>query len=151
MDALTEKPWFANGLKFHCTGCGKCCTGPSGYVFLSETDLHTLAAHFSLTPQAFAKKYTRLVDDQYALLDRPGSDACIFLKDNKCSVYGARPIQCRTFPWWVQNIETPSDWEEAALHCEGINHPDAKEVDVVEIQAQCLTHLDNLLDQNFSL
>jgi Fe-S-cluster containining protein len=79
-----------------------------------------LAAHFSLTPEEFAKHYTRLVEGQYALLDRPGSDQCIFLQDNKCNVYGSRPTQCRTFPWWIQNLKKPKEWEEAATHCEAI-------------------------------
>jgi Fe-S-cluster containining protein len=153
MDSLTppSEPWFANGLRFKCTGCGKCCTGPSGYVFLSESDLQNLADHFSLSPQEFAKKYTRLVDGGYALLDRPGSDHCLFLEDKKCTVYEARPVQCRTFPWWIQNLKEPEEWEEAATHCEGINHPDAPIVPAVEIQVQCLTYLDNLIEQNFSL
>jgi Fe-S-cluster containining protein len=152
MDTLTiEKPWFADGLKFKCTGCGKCCSGPSGYVFLSEPDLERLAAHFSLTPKAFAQKYTRLVDGQYALLDRPNSGDCIFLKDKRCSVYEARPIQCQTFPWWIHNLKEPAEWEEASHHCEGINHPDAPVIDSVAIQTECLTYLDNLLEQNFSL
>jgi len=152
MDTLSiATPWFAEGLKFKCTGCGKCCSGPSGYVFLSEPDLERLAAHFSLTPQEFAKKYTRLVDEQYALLDRPNSGDCIFLKDKRCSVYDARPIQCQTFPWWIQNLKEREEWEEAAEHCEGINHPDAPVIGEVEIQTQCLTYLDNLLEQNFSL
>lgn len=148
LDALNE--WFSKGLRFHCTGCGKCCTGRDGYVFLSKLDLEKLANHFSLTPEAFAKKYTRLVDGQLALLDQMRSDHCIFLKDKKCTVYEARPVQCRTFPWWIQNLQTPSDWEEAARHCEGINHPEAKIVPALDIQVQCLTHLDNLLEQNFS-
>jgi Fe-S-cluster containining protein len=152
MDPLKKTDiWYEKGLRFKCTGCGKCCTGSSGYVFLSESDLDNLATHFSLSPQQFAKQYTRLVDGQYALLDRTGSDQCIFLQDNKCQVYDARPTQCRTFPWWIHNLKKPKDWIAAAKHCEGINHPEAPLVSAVEIETQSLTYLDNLLDQNFSL
>jgi Fe-S-cluster containining protein len=147
----TVEPWFDDGLKFKCTGCGKCCTGSPGYVFLSRMDLDRLANHFQLTPEAFAQKYTRLVDGQYALLDRANSHDCVFLQDKKCTVYDARPTQCRTYPWWIHNLRDPSDWEEAAERCEGINHPDATLVPSLIIQEQCLTYLDNLLDQNFSL
>jgi hypothetical protein len=146
-----EEPWFDEGLRFKCTGCGKCCTGSPGYVFLSQTDLQNLANHFSLTEEEFVKKYTRLIDGQYALLDMEGSYDCVFLKNNQCTVYEARPIQCRTFPWWVQHLRDPQDWQEAALRCEGINHPDAPLVPSIKIQEQCLTYLDNLLDQNFSV
>jgi uncharacterized protein len=154
MDTEVEppaEPWFSEGLRFKCTGCGKCCTGSPGYVYLSNQDIENLSTHFGLEQEQFTRKYTRLVDGQYALLDAPGSYDCQFLKNNQCTVYNARPIQCRTFPWWVHHLREPSDWEDAAGRCEGINHPDAPLVPSLHIQEQCLTYLDNLLDQNFDL
>lgn len=147
----TVEPWFKEGLRFQCTGCGGCCTGSPGYVFLSQTDLERLAMHKQMTPQEFAKKFTRLVEDQHALLDHPGNYDCVFLKDKKCTVYEARPTQCRTFPWWVHHLRDEEDWKAAKERCEGIDHPDAPIVPSLHIQEQCLTYLDNLLDQNFSL
>lgn len=149
MDTEVIEPWFAEGLKFKCTGCGKCCTGSPGYVFLSHTDLENLSQHLKLSIDEFTKQYTRYVDGQYALLDHPTSYDCVFLKENKCTVYEARPIQCRTFPWWVQHLRDENDWTAAAERCEGINHPEAPIVPSLHIQEQCLTYLDNLLDQNF--
>ncbi len=150
MDEKIE-PWFDDGLRFKCTGCGKCCTGSPGYVYLSSTDLDRMSDHFKMTREQFAQKYTRLVEDQYALLDMPGSYDCVFLKNNQCTAYEARPTQCRTFPWWIHNLRDPQDWEEASKRCEGINHADAPIVPSLIIQEQCLTYLDNLLDQNFTL
>lgn len=144
-------PWFEDGLRFKCTGCGQCCTGSPGYVYLSLPDLERLAAHFQLSPQEFAKQYTKDVDGQYALLDHADSNDCIFLKDKKCTVYEARPTQCRTFPWWIYHLREPKEWEEASKRCEGINHPDAPVVPSLHIQEQCLTYLDNLIEQNFTL
>jgi uncharacterized protein len=146
-----QEPWFSEGLRFQCTGCGKCCTGSPGYVYLSEQDLYRLADHFQLSPHDFAKKYVRKIEDQYALLDRQGSNDCIFLKENRCSVYEARPAQCKTFPWWIYHLREPRDWDDAAARCEGINHPDAPIVPSLHIQTECMTYLDNLLDQNFTL
>jgi len=152
MDEITPEiaPWFEDGLKFKCTGCGKCCTGSPGYVFLSKSDMERLSSHFSLTLDEFTKKYTRLIDGQYALLDRLHSEDCIFLENNRCSVYEARPVQCKTFPWWIHNLRDPEDWEEASTKCEGINHPEAPLVPSLKIQEECLTYLDNLLDQHFT-
>lgn len=145
-----ELPWFSDGLKFKCTGCGKCCTGAGGYVFLSQQDLNHLSERFHMEEKQFLQKYCRYVDGQYALLDKPNTD-CIFLQDNRCSVYEDRPIQCRTFPWWIYNLRNIDDWNQAAERCEGVNHKDAPIVDALTIETQCLTYLDNLLDQNFDL
>lgn len=154
MDTEVEaqpKPWFSEGLKFKCTGCGQCCTGSPGYVYLSNGDLERLSNHFGLTEEEFKKKYTRYVDGDYALLDEASSYDCVFLKDKKCTVYEARPVQCRTFPWWIHHLRDSNDWEEASKRCEGINHPEAPIIPSLIIEEQCLTYLDNLLDKNFDL
>lgn len=123
--SFQSKPWYQNGLRFKCTGCGKCCT-KKGYVWLEEEDIKALSNHFNLSEEAFIKKYTRNCGFDLALLDNPQSDDCIFLKDKKfCEVYEARPKQCRTFPWWPQNVSSASDWEEAKKECEGIDHEEA--------------------------
>lgn len=145
-----SKPWIKDGLFFKCTGCGKCCTGSPGYVFLAPRDLTLLANHVHLSEEEFIKHYTHVVEDQLSLIDSQGTDACIFLKDNKCSVYESRPIQCRTFPWWAYHLENKKSWERAGIDCEGINHPEASLVPILHIEEQLATYLDNLLEQNFS-
>lgn len=144
-----SEPWFKEGLRFKCTGCGKCCTGSPGYVFISASDLDALSEHLQLPKEEFIKRYTYNVDGHLSLIDSPESDACIFLDKDKCSVYEARPIQCRTFPWWLHNLRTPEEWKATAERCEGVNHPDAPIVPGLEIETQCLSYLDSLLDQNF--
>ncbi len=146
---MSEEPWFKDGLNFKCTGCGKCCTGTPGYVFLSPSDINALVAHFKMSEEDFFKRYIRIVDGQPALIDEPGTFSCVFLENEKCSVYESRPVQCRTFPWWIHTIQTPENWKEAAVHCEGINHPDAPLVSANEIAIQTTTYLDNLIEQNF--
>ena len=148
MEKTMKKPWFHQGLRFKCTGCGKCCTGSDGYVFLSPADLIALADHFKLSVTEFIDQHTRVVDNQICLLDSPGSDKCIFLKDNKCSAYHARPVQCRTFPWWLHNLESPDSWSSAAVHCEGIDHCDAEQISGEKIAQECMNYIDNLVEQN---
>lgn len=143
--------WFSKGLSFQCTGCGKCCTGSPGYVFLSQKDIIALATHHKMTTELFCKKYTRLVNGEPALLDRPSSGDCIFLENNRCSVYESRPVQCKTFPWWFENLESPDHWARAAEGCEGIGRSEDAIVPKAEIEQQCTTYLDNLIEQNFSL
>lgn len=119
-------PWYKDGLRFKCTECGKCCTGSPGYVWVTEEEMSAISAVLNITVDAFKKKYTRQKHNRYALiekkaLDNSGDFDCVFLKDKKCQVYQARPKQCRTFPWWQENLNSENSWDLASKECEGIN------------------------------
>lgn len=117
-------PWYKEGLRFECTGCGKCCTGPSGYVWLDLEEMQDMAKALDIPLDLFKRKYIRIRDNQYSLIERKnlkGEYDCVFLQGNKCQVYQARPKQCRTFPWWPQNLNTEESWKIAAKECEGIS------------------------------
>lgn len=121
---MGDLPWYKDGLRFKCTGCGKCCTGGPGVVWITEEEMVGIARLLSISIELFRRRYIRLVDNRYALIEKKITETqydCVFLKDNKCSVYQARPIQCRTYPWWKQNLNSQESWDRAAQECEGIN------------------------------
>ncbi len=126
--------WYNKGLSFKCTGCGQCCTGSPGYVWVTEEEMQNIADHVQLSLEEFCKKYVRRVGNRFALLERPKNYDCIFLQGNKCQIYSVRPKQCKTFPWWKENVSSPEAWEEAAKRCEGINHPEAPLISLKEIE-----------------
>lgn len=131
-----SQPWYKKGLRFQCTGCGQCCTGAPGYVWLTLKEAEAMALFLKMPLQEFIQMYTRQVDGELALKEYPRSYDCIFLRDKKCQVYGARPVQCRTFPFWPENVESKKAWEETARRCEGINHADAPLIPLSEITKQ---------------
>lgn len=120
-----DAPWYKDGLRFECTGCGKCCTGSPGYVWITPEEIEKIADHLNLSLSDFSKRYLRVVNGNYALKERIVTYDCVFLDGKQCSIYSLRPKQCKTFPWWVQNLQTPEDWELAAKRCEGINFKSA--------------------------
>lgn len=130
-------PWYADGLSFECTGCGQCCTGSPGYIWVNEEEIEQIAEFLNLTLQEFAQRYLRRVKGHFSLLELPKSYDCIFLKDNKCQIYSVRPTQCRTYPWWPRNLKSKEDWQEAARFCEGIR-PNAPTVPLETIENQRL-------------
>jgi Fe-S-cluster containining protein len=136
--------WFKKGLRFKCTGCGKCCTGADGYVFLTSDDIRAMASHLHISEKEFVEHYTRIVDGNLCLIDFSGSDHCIFLVNHRCSIYPARPTQCKTYPWWIHNIDTAESWNHTATFCEGINHPQAPLISADEIGMNCLQYLQLL-------
>lgn len=130
-----NEPWFKEGLRFKCTGCGECCTGAPGAVWVSEEEIQLFAEHFKISRETFIEQYTKNIDGKLSLKDHPINFDCVFLKDKKCTVYKLRPSQCRTYPWWPKILESKNDWENAAKWCEGINHKDAPIVSFEEITA----------------
>lgn len=119
-DGKGARAWYAEGLRFACTGCGRCCTGGDGYVWVSPDEIRALAVRFDLAADEFGRRYLRRFEGRYALLDGPGGD-CVFLSGKSCTVYDDRPAQCRAFPWWPANLRSPRAWQRAATACEGIS------------------------------
>jgi Fe-S-cluster containining protein len=126
--------WYKEGLPFKCTGCGQCCTGSPGYVWISDVEVAEMAALLQISVELFVRTYTRHVHGRLALIEHSRTYDCVFLKERKCQVYSARPKQCRTFPWWPEHLKSRQNWEEAAKRCEGINHEDAPLVSLAEIK-----------------
>jgi Fe-S-cluster containining protein len=122
LKVIQDNPvWYEKGLSFECTGCGACCTGSPGYIWVNEEEIASIAAHLNLSIQEFSNRYLRQVHGRLSLLEDPRSYDCIFLKDKKCQIYNLRPVQCRTFPWWPTLLASEESWKKAAQGCEGIS------------------------------
>lgn len=148
IDSDEKQPWYHKGLRFKCTGCGKCCTGAPGFVFLTEEDITNLTQCLGITREEFVKRYTKSFNGRLSLRDDTPNYSCIFLKDKKyCQVYQARPIQCRTYPYWLMNLSSQEQWEEEAERCEGINHPEAPLISKEEIERIAAIHAGLSEDQ----
>lgn len=129
-----DDPWYKKGLRFACTECGACCTGSPGYVWLEEADIEAICEHLKISRADFLKRYTRQVGFRFALKEDPKNYDCVFLKDDRCTIYSARPGQCKSFPWWIEHLSSLKAWKQAAKRCEGIDHPDGKLYTLREIQ-----------------
>lgn len=126
--------WYKNGLKFECTGCGKCCTGSPGAVWLNPNEIQTIADFLKISKENFLAKFTRLIDGRLSLIEKEHYD-CVFLNGKFCSIYPVRPVQCQTFPFWHTILESKENWEAAKSSCEGIND-NAPIVSFEEIEKQ---------------
>ncbi|MCZ2343110.1 MAG: YkgJ family cysteine cluster protein [Bacteroidales bacterium] len=118
-DDAQEEYWFADGLRFTCTQCGKCCTGEPGFVWLTEEELERIA-HFRREPLDVVRAvYTRMARNRRTLREAANGD-CVFWSATKgCTVYPVRPAQCRTWPFWESNLNTPDDWQRTVDICPG--------------------------------
>ena len=130
-----DKVWYEKGLEFSCTGCGKCCTGSPGFVWLSDEEIDRMAEHLKLPRDEFLKKYTRKHFGRVTLIEKGEKYDCVFLKNMQCSVYHVRPSQCRTYPFWPKVLESNRTWNEEKKYCEGIEREGSKVYSLEEIQS----------------
>lgn len=114
-------PWYSEGLPFKCTQCGKCCTGSPGYVWVSVEEMAEMANGLNLTLSAFKRLYVRRIGNRYALIEKKSDNhSCIFYQEKQCRVYMNRPLQCRAYPFWKENLLSEESWKQTAIECEGI-------------------------------
>jgi len=119
---MNKEKWWSSGIRFECQGSGKCCTshGEFGFVFLTLEDRRRFARHLGLTTSAFTRKYCDRDGRVYHLKEDPKNPDCMFLKDKRCSVYHARPTQCRTWPFWPEVMSAKAWSKDVAQFCPGV-------------------------------
>ncbi len=107
-------------IRFECQGSGKCCVSHDGhgYVYFSLKDRRRIAEHLGIPTRTFTKDYCTKEGAFYHLKNLHGP--CHFLKGKKCSVYEARPTQCRTWPFWPENMDAKKWKTEIAAFCPGV-------------------------------
>ena len=116
----TGNKFYSPGIRFACRGDGKCCRnhGRHTYVYVSFNDRRRLAVHLNLSTPEFTKRFTQAADGMVHLKD-PDRD-CPFFAENRCTVHEARPGQCRTWPFWKENMH-PKVWERDVMaFCPGV-------------------------------
>lgn len=135
-DSIALTVWYADGLRFSCTQCGNCCSGPPGYVWVSAHEARDIAASLGITLREFRKRHLRRIGTRHSLRELPDGD-CEFLvrtPDGKthCGIYQTRPIQCRTWPFWKSNLKSPETWQQCGQTCPGLNRGEHHSLEVIQ-------------------
>ncbi len=83
----------------------------AGYVQVSRQDIRRLAKFLGLTARQFEQNHVVKVTRRGEKLIKDGNDTCQFLGENRtCSVYEARPRDCRGYVCWDQDDDTVYDF-----------------------------------------
>ncbi len=110
--------FFDDGLRFGCQRCGLCCTGSPGVVRISISEIRLLAAYLKMTVEETIHRHLRTISDGFSIQEE-NDGRCRFYR-NGCQVYAVRPLQCRTFPFWLNHLRSLSRWKKVAGECPGI-------------------------------
>jgi Fe-S-cluster containining protein len=113
-------------------------------VWFSADEGRAMARQLGIDEAAFLERYGRKLDGQWSLIEQQtehGYD-CIFL-DRKsvpgkaiCGIYHARPTQCRTWPFWPENLKTKRAWEgvKRRTPCPGMDSGKVVPIESIRIQ-----------------
>jgi hypothetical protein len=82
-----------------CTACANCCRVTE--VEITGRDVEKLAKFLGMTKEEFIRDSTLQAESGEMILKRTET-GCVFLKDNLCTVYQARPQNCANFPHLVR-------------------------------------------------
>ena len=105
-------------IRFKCTGCGDCCRHVKETVPVDSQDAFRIAKYLMETGEdVFCIDQFLLEYATPALLNECGyfvyflksvgeDDACVFLKDNRCTIHEAKPRACRLYPFMVEPNES---------------------------------------------
>ncbi len=112
-----------------CASCqGGCCTGESGYIYAKKREYESIAELLDITLEELKDNYLIKVKNRYSIKEVRYNDSydCIFYdrERNGCKIYEARPLQCRTFPFW-DYFKTHKD--ELAKECPGVKFDEAED------------------------
>ena len=106
MSALVNEDGFSYSFNPQaCENCeGKCCTGESGYIYVTKTEIESIVKFLNIEIKEFISTYLFKKMYKYSIVEKQNGDSyeCIFYdkSSNGCSIYEARPNQCKTFPFW---------------------------------------------------
>ncbi|MES1257102.1 MAG: YkgJ family cysteine cluster protein [Acidobacteriota bacterium] len=106
-------------MRFECQpGCTKCCE-QQGFVYLTEDDITRLANYLNLSAADFERRFVFRTKN-LRRLRVPRHAQCEFLIGGGCGVHEVKPMQCRTFPFWPELLESRQAWHRAGALCPGI-------------------------------
>ena len=83
----------------------------------------------------FELKFVRAVGNKLSIREHSNGD-CVFLDRDtrKCMLYNSRPTQCRTWPFWDENLQSRQAWRQTARSCKGCDTLDGRLYSFEEIE-----------------
>jgi len=120
--------------RFECQpGCTECCTHP-GDVHLTPGDVTRIAAYLGIAEAEFRRRYC--AQDEGGLRLANPHKPCIFVREGGCSIHEVKPLQCRTFPFWPENVKNKRSWKALRRYCPGVGAGPILPRDFVRAEAQ---------------
>jgi len=93
--------------RFKCMNCGKCCSAFYSQINVTVGDLIRISGFLEKPISYILKNFVGInpfgdPENPTKFSYEPGINMpCLLRKNERCSIYEARPLNCRLFPYWI--------------------------------------------------
>jgi Fe-S-cluster containining protein len=114
---------YPTALRFQCTKCGICCGDTNEkirHILLLSTEVEQITAATSQPISDFAVKIEAKTPYSHEMKKTAENGKCVFLEENRCTIYSLRPLICRFYPF---ELKIAANRKHKFLHtdeCPGI-------------------------------
>jgi Fe-S-cluster containining protein len=104
-------------------------------VWVEDDEIARMAEVLGMQVERFEDQFVRRVGTAKSLKEYPDGD-CMLLdpQQRTCLVYEARPVQCRTWPFWDSNVESEQAWQDTCQECPGAGTGQLYTFEQIEVQ-----------------
>jgi Fe-S-cluster containining protein len=111
-------------VRFRCTICGICCGDTKEkirHILLLKPEAEQIAKATFKPILAFAEKIENRTPYVYEMKKTPEDGKCVFLENNRCTIYPLRPLICRFYPFELKIARGGNYIFLFTEECPGIN------------------------------
>jgi len=109
-------------VRFECSRCTLCCGDTNTrtrHILLLTKETEEISRTSSKAPRTFARRVIGHRPYAYEMKkDKEGK--CVFLSQNRCIIYGVRPLICRCYPFELKPGKNGSHVFSATSECPGL-------------------------------
>jgi Fe-S-cluster containining protein len=115
---------YPTTVRFRCIKCGICCGDTkekTRHILLLRTEAEQIAKTTLQPISKFAVKIKDRAPYSYEMKKRAEDGKCVFLENNRCTIYSLRPLICRFYPFELKILHNRKYKFLFTEECSGIN------------------------------
>jgi Fe-S-cluster containining protein len=114
---------YPRKVQFKCAKCGICCGDTkerTRHILLLIEEANDIASTTSQPISDFASRIEDKPPYHYEMKKTVKDGKCVFLRQNRCTIYSIRPLICRFYPFGLKTTEKEQRIFYYTKECPGI-------------------------------
>ncbi len=116
---------YPEKIQFKCLECGICCGDTqekTRHILLLDEEAQNIAKSVNKSVSDIASKVKDKKPYGYEMKKNTTTGKCVFLKENRCTIYPKRPLICKFYPFGLETSRENQKVFFFTTECPGIGH-----------------------------